>query len=404
MKAYSTFTQELNELLKFYKTTSFTYDQTDSLFKIKKGDKLKIEELLGTNIIATPPFKIRLKKNSKNEIRKNLCELVFIRLVSALEIFFIDLIKDVFLINKEPFKKQDISPVFTQAELLSIQSMAEIYNKIINKECRKLTSGGFQDIVKFYRKYFNVDMGNFSPGLKKMEEYHDRRHLQVHRLGSTDQSYRDKYNYSRHIITIDDDYLVQCFQDFKSFSDMVNIQVIYQIKNEFTEKRSKVKSIEREVRFMIEFQDEKRPDCLNPEFEFWCDDEFMMLRDILDEKKNYDNTCELAISGRLRQVKFYLRYIRSYEKKSNSMVKIIKDLITNDGNDSSQPKVLDEKLLESIMNKLPVQPWPTGIHKVIANELQISNKIVSIAIQQLITKGIFKNQINGIIVDTLETN
>jgi hypothetical protein len=402
IRAYSTFSNTHEKLLRFYNLTQYAYDQTENIQRLKKLDRSKIEEVIGNDLIIEHTGRFPIKRNAKYEIRKTLNELVFIRLVTALEIFFIDLIKDAFLVNKEPFKRQDISPSFTQAELLSIRSTAEIYNKIINKECRKLTSGGFTDIVKFYKKYFNVDMGNFSPGLSKMEEYHDRRHLQVHRLGNTDQSYRDKYNYSGHVITIDQDYLIQCFQDFKNFSEMVYNQVNYQLQNEFINKNKKPKNIERKVKVIVEFTNKEKPEFLEKDFEFWCDDEFLMLQDILDELKETDSKCELNISGKLRPIKLYLRIIRNYEKRTKEKVEFLENIKVKEKKEPSPPRVLDENLLDKIKNLLPIQPWPTGIHKTIAAEIQVSNKIVSIAIQQLIAKGVFKPQVNGVIIEYVD--
>lgn len=403
MKAFSTFSSKLDKLLFFYQMTLRAYDLSDGIQKIKKSERQNIEELLNIQIYSDPLVKLPIRIDIKHELRNNLRELVFVRLITALEIFFIDLIKDAFLINKEPFKRQDISPSFTQAELLSVNSTAEIYNKIINKECRKLSSGGFLDIVKFYRKYFNVDMGNFSPGLEKMEEYHDRRHLQVHRLGSTDQSYRDKYKYSKHFTTIGDEYLLACFQDFKNFSEMVKNQINYQLENEFIIKKKKAKTIEREVNIILIFPDKERPDYLNPEYEFWCDDEFLMLQDILDNKKDQDNICELTISGKLRQIKIYTKLLRTYVSKSNAIIKTVENVKAKVKKAPIPLIVLDENLLKLIQNKLPNQPWPTGIHKEIANEINVSNHLVSIAIQQLISKGIFKHQIKGVIIDEIES-
>ena len=47
-----------------------------------------------------------------------------------------------------------------------------------------------------------------------MEEYHDRRHLLVHRLGKADEQFRKKYNLKSQRITIEEDYLFECFDDF----------------------------------------------------------------------------------------------------------------------------------------------------------------------------------------------
>ena len=58
-------------------------------------------------------------------------------------------------------------------------------------------------------------------------------------------------------------------------------------------------------------------------------------------------------------------------------------------------KKVDETTINMVQEKLPGQPWPTGIHKQVATELGISNGRVSSAISALIARGKFRQQING---------
>lgn len=100
----------------------------------------------------------------------------------------------------------------------------------------------------------------------------------------------------------------------------------------------------------------------------------------------------------------YMRYIHKFQKKrnKNAKIEILKEQIFKERLDSFATRVLDEDLLEKIRLKLPNQPWPTGIHKVIAADLNVSNKLVSVAIQQLISKSIFKAQVNGLVIENTE--
>ena len=399
MKSHQQFTHDLNKLSAFYKATTYSYEQTENLLLNFKKNKFHFDEATDFGLSVKQPNYFKIKRSSKIEIRKNLAEIVFVRAVSALEVFLVDLIRDVFLANKEPFKKQDIVIQFTQAELLSIKSPAEVFNKVINKECRKLTSGGFIDIIKYYKKHFNIDLSGFAPGKSKMEEYHDRRHLLVHRLGKTDQQYRDKYNTSKSGISIDDSYLLDCFADFVAFSEMVNNQVIYKLKNDFEEKKKKEIITERKLTIVIELLKDVIPECLEPNFEFWAGDEFSMLSDILDSKKQIEpNKVELKISGTFRQIKSYTRLIRREQRQKVIILETVKEKICGVQAVPLQ-RILDEEILEQIKNKLPEQPWEKGVHKQIATELGFTNKLVSVAIQQLIARKIFKQQIDGIVID-----
>ena len=77
-----------------------------------------------------------------------------------------DLRSGIFAATKIPFQnKNEIK--FSQSEILSI-SQEDLLEKIITKECRKLSSGGFDEIKKYYKKNFNTDISSISPGLMKM--------------------------------------------------------------------------------------------------------------------------------------------------------------------------------------------------------------------------------------------
>lgn len=57
----------------------------------------------------------------------------------------------------------------------------------------------------------------------------------------------------------------------------------------------------------------------------------------------------------------------------------------------------EDELIERVKQKLPQQPWPTGIHKQIAQELGVTNHQVSYIINRLIRNGVFVPQIDGIL-------
>ena len=55
--------------------------------------------------------------------------------------------------------------------------------------------------------------------------------------------------------------------------------------------------------------------------------------------------------------------------------------------------------LELILKELPKQPWPVGTHKKVAEKLNMKPGYVSAAISQLIDKGLFYTQVDGILYD-----
>ena len=61
------------------------------------------------------------------------------------------------------------------------------------------------------------------------------------------------------------------------------------------------------------------------------------------------------------------------------------------------PKVLDESVIEKVKSEMPIQPWEKGISKAVAKKVGISNSDMHRAIKTLIARGVFKNQINGVL-------
>jgi len=386
MSSFNQFTKELHILFKFYKATLYAYEQTDLLlFKCRKNK----DEMATVGLFEKQPSYYKSKGKGISENQKNLSEVIFVRFVSALEVYLVDQVREIFLVTKEPFKKQHSKPEFSQAELLSMNSPADIFDKIINKETRKLSSGGFNIIIKYYKDNFQINLSDISPGLTKMEEYHQRRHLLVHRLGRTDEHYRKKFNCQLSKISVDEVYLKECFENFKTFSEIVETKLRDKIKNNFSvskvEKEKEVKSI-----VLVEIL-KGQPSIFDNNFEFWAGDEFCMFSKILTNRVNEsDSKFKITLAGTNTQISSYSTIL----KREVDRNKIRIEYITKKGKDiieQTPKKRLDKATIEKIRKKLIMeQPNPPGIHKTIASELGLSNKIVRSAINY-----IYKNETNS---------
>ena len=140
-------------------------------------------------------------------------------------------------------------------------------------------------------------------------------------------------------------------------------------------------------------------DFLNPNYEFWGGDEFCKAKSLLEKITQINAlTTKIEVKGTQLVLKRYLRLIRRKCKSNGFNFQEIKQNGYNEKSTFSQ-RILDEELIEKIKNKLPKQPWEKGIHKLIAKELNISNKLCSIGIQQLIANGDYKMQIRGKIIE-----
>ncbi|MFH6598751.1 hypothetical protein ACEVAQ_08525 [Ectopseudomonas khazarica] len=65
---------------------------------------------------------------------------------------------------------------------------------------------------------------------------------------------------------------------------------------------------------------------------------------------------------------------------------------------------ITEQDILNVKNELPAQPWPTGVHKVVSEKLGMSNAAVMKATRELIRRGVFKEQIDGVLYDLVPEN
>jgi len=219
------FQAEITRLGRLLALSQYSFTETH----LQINQKIHSGELDRDTIIASTefaPFTVnRLHGMLESQAPRYLRELIFVRLISALEVYLIDSIKEVASINPLIFKSQDILQ-FSKSEILSHSSIENLFLSIIEKDCRTLSSGGFDEITRYYKNKLSIDYSDTYPGIGALKEYHDRRHLLVHRLGSTDERYRHQYNSSRKKIYIDLDYLSQAIKSLSSFSSSHNQLVL----------------------------------------------------------------------------------------------------------------------------------------------------------------------------------
>jgi hypothetical protein len=73
-----------------------------------------------------------------------------------------------------------------------------------------------------------------------------------------------------------------------------------------------------------------------------------------------------------------------------------------DFNKDDNKVIINEDTLTKIKNEMPVQPWPKGTHKVVAEKLGLELKIVRHHISELIRRGEFKPQIDGVLYEPIK--
>lgn len=386
---------EIHDLRTLHDSTLYAYSQTEEVLRYRllrrsdRGDRPADRDL---KIVSPIRFQLKASKNSR--MRNSFRELLFVRLVSVLEAYLVDTVRDIFVKTKKPFLNPPVQAGFTQAELLSAESMSHIYSRIINRECRRLTSGGYEEIAKYYANRLEIFLDSLPPGKHTMVEYHDRRHLLIHRLGKPDEKYLRDHKFSGKRLSVDEDYLSGAFADFKAFIRSVDNAVVERIQGILNEPGSS--SSRPMITYQISLFAEVEPAIFHDAFQFWVGDSLMMFRDIAQAKvPTGERKWDLVLSGNQDVLKAFQRHIRRAERQGHIGAREIR----RSGFSGTRQSALDPELIARVAEALPQQPWPTGTHRVIAASLGLSNGTVSDVIQTLIQRGDFKQQIDGKVVD-----
>ncbi|WP_370408190.1 hypothetical protein [Tenacibaculum dicentrarchi] len=368
--AYKIFKSEIKDLLIFYNSTLTAYEQ------LKKINKIPLEiEKNEDNVVF--PFDVK-------RLEYNLRELILVKLISILEQYLTDNVKFIFTESKIPFKTKN-TITFQHQELLSLKSLTEVHSKLISKDCRQLSSGGLDKIIKYYNSKFKLNLNSFFPSKERIIEYHDRRHLHVHNLGKTDKQYRKKYHTKKLGLSITDEYIRNAIKDIIAFGEIVNKNTINYLDNLIVEKEQK--SNARNIWFSFQNLSEHL-ELIENDYGFWSDDDLVTFKDILLEKKQLsDNFVEIKIKGEQSKIKDYYKIFRK-TTKNNPEIKFLTKLF-DDYKVPVYPKkikpyipptpktIITEELIENVEKELPDEPWETGIHKKIAIKLNQSNKTIS---------------------------
>lgn len=194
------------------------------IHKISKGSKKTFLTSIGEVDHDIPSLYNRLNKKYPSQIRR----LYLINLVTVLEVYLTDVIREIFYRDVSPFKT-DKTITYQKNYLLNTHSIIEVKENIIEKEIRQLTSGGLNFIVKYYKQNFDVELNNLGISFRAIEEIHIRRHISVHKNGSVDSAYAKKYPefglQEGDNLNIEHEYIIDAIKLVKSFGSKVDKEI-----------------------------------------------------------------------------------------------------------------------------------------------------------------------------------
>lgn len=248
-------------------------------------------------------------------------QMVLIRVVSALEKSLISLLGNIFNINKQYFYTQN-DYIIKESELLSLENINTLHNNILEKIQRNLHNQGFKEICRYYKKIFNVDLHSFNCkidsklyNIVNIEQYHDLRHLLVHKLGEIDKQYKQSYGYRFLFTPYNMSTMFLVFEKFYVF-------YLKQTENLFLPQ--KLIKVEEEISYTCNIEitiiNDEAKSIFSNYFSFKFKDNLIRAKDICSNFFISDNKISLKLNSNRRYVSKYIGFIKKEERKGNLII------------------------------------------------------------------------------------
>jgi len=373
------FQKELAHLKGFYATVqhSFRAVAAEMAGEIDNGRSVSLQSLrLNSAVTYSTKLKTLLNKMDA-DYPQTLRDLLLVRIISALEVFLIRSIRAVFLARRDLFHAES-KIEFQLSELLSSQSIAQVWEKIIARETRRLQSRGFEDIVRFMSARIRIDFSASPVLLDSIRILHQKRHLLVHRLGRTDDEYRHKFNASETRVGLGEPELIAAFHEVAEFAFFVHRRVeAICLELSPTPADSDVDLV-----FQLTVKcAEVLPPVLREDFVFAVGDALFSTADVARNRHiKSDGNHVLFVAGASVTVHAYMDQIRAAASRGElSIVNIV--TVHSRATDLSD---LSRELLEEIARALPPWPLPQNIHHMIAERFNLTRGLSWAAIGRVL--------------------
>ena len=125
-----------------------------------------------------------------------------------------------------------------------------------------------------------------------------------------------------------------------------------------------------------------------------------VIEETIENLISFINESEIKTVAKMNNRNFVNRYLdkaaQHFSLSDFSAINRRPDIICSD---NFHIYNLTAEFLDAVKAELPKQPWPIGIHKVIASKLNCSNGKVSQAISELIENGSVYKQKDGVVYD-----
>jgi len=318
----------------------------------------------------------KLKATYKNKLPKELSELIFVRVISILEVFLISQVRELFLLRKDLFHSEEKIGV-VRGELLNTNSITELWSKLIERELRKLQNQSLKDKAKYFRKYLGIEFSRSPSYPAPLEVIHDKRHLIVHRLGKTDLQFRKKYGLEVRTIQIAKEDLNDAFSNVRAFGAF-----IFENAERLVTDGTCIKH-NYEAALTVKILKAGVENVFDNDFKFIDDDKLVWCSDFIETTSRSESEVTVVMKGDKSLITSYIRLIRKLH--NGRSIQII-EIYNNPNPISLQGRKLSNGEIAELATHMPERPWRKDIHKRIAVIKGTSNSVISKAL-----KGILDN-------------
>ena len=302
-------------------------------------------------------------------------ETLFVRLVSALEVFRHDVLRLILIVRKDLLNRPD--PIsFTAAEIIGTGSLEHLIGRLVDDEVSRISEQGLDGFVSFMQQKAKLNFGSCPTPLPTLKEMLERRNLIVHRLGVTDANYRKRYSDVSSRLAVDEAYLRAAFRgavDFARFVDRGLQRIVAAPSLE--ERRNGIRMAVIEVSPLTSAGDA----AISATHEVVAGDgTFVLLSDLLiGNVGRYERV--MVLRGERKYIDKYEREVQSLHDRKQLILVRWNKLSLRRYKDS-----FDRATLDAVRVLLPERPWPADLHKSIASQLGISRKHAYSAIYEII--------------------
>lgn len=313
------------------------------------------------------------KKIVEELLPRSLRETIFVRLVSALEVFLTDVVREIYAVRRDLL--QTDSPVELSYRYLgSLQTTSELFTFLVNKDCRSLTSGGFKKVAQYFKTRLGIDIAA-SPTFTTLKLIHERRHLLVHRLGYTDEEYRHTHGQHTHRVSIDEVFLLESIKAIRDFS----VDVVARASSVIGGRVAPIPKGLNELSIDVEVCSPEGDQITSAEFSFLYNERYYSTRDMLVERSVSGPRVKLKLRGEKKVIRVYLRKVQVLAK-AKKLVILIPSKTTN-------AKEVSPATIERVRQALPAGLWGRGTATSIAKTLGLRSRTVEAALRQLQISG-----------------